>query len=169
MGCDIHCYVEYREGPEGPEGHGWRGFGDRINPGRDYGMFGFMAGVRGDGPPVTAPRGVPKDMDWVARGDFTLFVTANEERADDDGYVPKERADRYLADGSSERWDDDRITHPDWHTPGWLTPDEFDAAIKAREGAWPQYPVDPRYKAILAAMRSLAESGDARLVFWFDN
>ena len=32
MGCDIHCYVEYRSKSESH----WELFGDRINPGRNF-------------------------------------------------------------------------------------------------------------------------------------
>jgi hypothetical protein len=57
----------------------------------------------------------------------------------------------------------DRIEHPDWHTPSWLTASELERCIDT-EGY-----VD-EYKAILAAMKSLESSGnDVRLVFWFDN
>jgi hypothetical protein len=51
MGCDIHAYVESKK----PDSKTWWGFGGRINPGRNYRMFGKLAGVRCDGC-ITKPK-----------------------------------------------------------------------------------------------------------------
>jgi len=56
MGCDIHAYIEYK-------------FSDNnftevisdgeISFGRDYELFGILAGVRGMNKPIISPRGFP--------------------------------------------------------------------------------------------------------------
>ena len=66
MGCDIHCYVEFKK----PKYDFWDFFGDRINPGRHYNLFGHIAGVRRDTAPVVERRGVPDDMSWSAKDDW---------------------------------------------------------------------------------------------------
>ncbi len=157
MGCDIHCYVEYKR----PDWKHWSGFGGRINPGRSYFLFSKMAGVRNSGEiePVVPPRGFPADCAYVAERDNYLYVTDTEG----EGYCTAERAEHYIEYGS--QWKDETkkfVTHPDWHTHSWLTPNEFEKAIEEA--------TNEEYRAILAAMRSFESQGfAARLVFWFDN
>lgn len=80
MGCDIHLYVEVRKNGK------WERVGsmvkneyywpeeehsddpeskpmvrERFWRGRNYSLFGILAGVRTDGPPIVKPRGIPKD------------------------------------------------------------------------------------------------------------
>ena len=129
MGCDIHCYMEYK--PKGSDS--WRGFGGRVNPGRNYWMFGTMAGVRADHLPHVEPRGVPADMASDASGDYWIFIT--EEGGE--GYTTPERA----ASWCNGSWDRSVLKHPekpllnnfvsgpDAHTHSWLTPDEFELAL----------------------------------------
>ena len=51
----------------------------------------------------------------------------------------------------------------DAHTPSWLTPDEFEAALDGMQET-------DEYRALLAAMREMQRLGsEARIVFWFDN
>lgn len=157
MGCDIHCYVEYKR----PDWKTWSGFGGRINPGRSYYLFSKMAGVRSSGEinPVVPPRGFPDDCAYDATGDHYLFVTETEGER----YCTAAQASRYVEHGS--QWKDDGkqfVTHPDHHSHSWLTPDEFAEAIADAS--------NEEYRAILAAMRSFESQGcAARLVFWFDN
>ncbi len=155
MGCDIHCYIECRD-PKQPR---WRDFGGRINPGRDYRVFEKLAGVRGFDEPEVHPRGFPNDSAYKASDDYWLYITDTEG----DGYCTREQAERYVEGGCV--WcneDKQRVSHPDWHSHSWLTPDEFERAITGFEA--------PEYKAILAAMRSFESQGcESRLVFWFDN
>lgn len=64
MGCDIHCYIEYK--PAGSDD--WSDFGGRINPGRNYDLFAKLAGIRNydEIEPVAKPRGYPKDAAYEA-------------------------------------------------------------------------------------------------------
>lgn len=59
MGCDIHMMIEYSPYKRSDGEPSWSSFGGDFNPGRDYTMFGYLAGVRGDGPPVVDLRGMP--------------------------------------------------------------------------------------------------------------
>lgn len=78
MGCDIHCYIEYRYRED--SGDGWRSFGGRINPGRSYEIFAALAGVRG---PQWAngikPRGVPNDMGYAANDDWWVHILDSQD------------------------------------------------------------------------------------------
>lgn len=61
MGCDIHAYVEYKKADNNGD---WISFGGRINPGRNYSLFGRMAeGVRTD----------PSFMQIIQKGDRIIW------------------------------------------------------------------------------------------------
>lgn len=164
MGCDIHCYVEYSTG--NPPDY-WFSFGGRINPGRDYDLFARLAGVRNydNVDPVIPPRGMPKgNLSWQVLEAATLFVTPGP--SDNPEYCTRERADQWVKNGQSEYHDEamSRVTHPDWHTHGWVTPEEFATVLDRTPH------VGVEYRALLAAMQTIAKEGNAvRLVFWFDN
>ena len=54
MGCDIHLHQEVKiKGV-------WHHY-KHQSVARNYQLFGIMAGVRGDGPAVVEPRGIPDD------------------------------------------------------------------------------------------------------------
>jgi hypothetical protein len=181
MGCDIHMYPEYRR--RGSDW--WDGFTGRWHPGRDYALFGFLAGVRDDGPPVARPRGFPTDAGYRAKEDYILYVTPDEEsanrwRIDGDDAIPRERAERWIGYNSS-RWIEGphaeprnglvgKISDPDAHTATWLSLEEFRQAVRLREEKYVPYPVASEYRALLAALESLERDGhETRVVFWFDN
>lgn len=223
MGCDIHCYVEYRNPKSEYDPTRWNDFGGQINPGRNYRIFGALAGVRHGQPKGCVPaRGIPPDLAWQAHGDWWVYVTDDEPTRADDGEggigdaamglmrvclahpkedtprkmlldalqewnghdeagrdsdwpriggVTRERADAWVSGGRRDavKYNHDRsaVEHPDWHTPTWLTPDEWEFALKAA-GQLPG--TEPEYYAMLAAMRSLEAGGfEVRCVMWFDN
>lgn len=63
MGCDIHAYVEIIE--------------DKITIceceyflNRNYGMFGYLAGVRSLDDPVVEPRGLPDNLSWYLASEY---------------------------------------------------------------------------------------------------
>ena len=58
MGCDIHVTLEQKEYET------WWGLGSNMNPGRNYGTFAKLAGIRGDGP---EPKGLPDNMSWETK------------------------------------------------------------------------------------------------------
>lgn len=63
MGCDIHCHVEIRYNGK------WEHYA-MPSVSRFYGLFGVMAGVRGEGPAIVEPKGVPDDMSVVTKLDW---------------------------------------------------------------------------------------------------
>lgn len=160
MGCDIHCYIEHLE----KDDKRWKSFGGHINPGRNYWAFGRLAGVRHDGSPHVAPRGLPGDLGFSAAEDNTVYV-------DDSN---RQRAESWVANGIS-KWTSihhNFVTHPDWHSHSWLTADEWDTAIQRADKDMESYGgrCDDEYHAILAVLRFFESRGhSARVVFWFDN
>lgn len=159
MGCDIHCYIEYKD----KNSSYWHDFGGRINPGRFYSIFASLAGVRnsGDIVPIAKPRGIPDDVSYEAEWDRWVYIS----KVDGDNRCPPESAERWVKEGCSIYKNDEKkfVSNPDHHSHSWVTPDEFESAINGN-----QYAVE--YTAMLAAMRSLEASGmTVRLVFWFDN
>ncbi len=157
MGCDIHLYIEYKH----TEDNLWSNFGKRINPGRNYGVFADLAGVRNSYgvTPATVPRGYPEDAAFATADDYWLNVTEVEG----EGCCSPKQAEVYVSYGS--RYSDETknfVSNPDWHSHSWLTPDEYAKAIDGH--------AEPEYRAILAALRSFEADGyQARVVFWFDN
>lgn len=160
MGCDIHCYIEYREKDSGR----WRDFGGRINPGRNYAVFERMAGVRGD-TAMFEPRGLPENISHASQNDSRLYIT-NDGAGDDE--CSKENADRWIKSGCSKLVDEKWVTNPDWHSHSWLTAQELESAVDAAQDKYGQSAQE--YRAIIAAMRCFEELGYvSRVVFWFDN
>lgn len=159
MGCDIHCYIEYKSAGSDSR---WQDFGGRINPGRNYEIFAKLAGVRNyqELTPVAEPRGFPEDAAFAADGDHWMYVTETNGK----GYCSPSRAESMVVSGSSRYKDAEKmfVSNPDWHSHSWLTTDEYASVV---EGTG-----EPEYEAVLAAMRSFEEGGaKARIVFWFDN
>ncbi len=160
MGCDIHMWVERKE----TDGK-WHLVPDaKVYNYRSYRLFGFLAGVCGDGPAIAEPRGWPDDMSDELE-QFLGFDFEGPENYDNR---------------------DKRLRWPGDHTPSWLTADEILKAL----AALPQgvYEWDPRAKYIvwepdvcrgsmLEFERTYAEywanlaksPSDVRIVFNFDS
>lgn len=141
MGCDIHAFVEFQKYPDERE-RGWRTFAALQSEPRWYLLFGALTRgeVRGyHGFPENGPplRGIP-------------------------AHVGDETGDDYYKDHDPRMGPD-----LDWHSPSWVTADEFATCLEwvAEHGEKPDY-----WPAVLATMRTLDQEGTpSRLVFWFDN
>jgi hypothetical protein len=153
MGCDIHLYVEYtdketleKEKNGDLNGRGepikayWRDLGGRMNPGRNYWMFGILSkGVRSDFDDGFEPKGIPDfhSLGMSSRRDYSMYITDKE---DDEGrYTTLSRALKWASGEypSSTLYyrnpTDDKpswVSCPDWHSPSWLTTDEYEKAIQ---------------------------------------
>lgn len=198
MGCDIHCYVEYRKKSDDR----WRDFGGRINPGRNYCLFGAMAGVRTGHIPFIIPRGCPQDCASEAFGDNTIYVSDTQDEdftgSGSEYCYSRKHAEECVDKGHCEwvelnghkSW----VTNSDYHSHSWLNADEFELAIASylkasgfqinvprisapsalvcdanTEKAWALESIT-EYWAVLASMRCLETQGMlTRLIFWFDN
>ena len=188
MGCDIHMYFEYTDNEtierslKGEKnGNGqlikpyWRDIGGRINPGRNYAMFGFLSkGVRSDFDNGFEPKGLPPfdDLGYSSRNDSVCYITKDGE---DENETTLERALKWAESGCKIHYrggEPTWVDHPDWHSHNWLTTSEYEQAINnyieyAKNDDW-GVPVE--YGAMLAAMKYLETNGyTARVVFWFDN
>jgi hypothetical protein len=166
MGCDIHMYIQYKE----KKSNYWYGFGGRINPGRDYTMFGILAGVRDTNQPkYYDPKGLPDhELSYAANDDLYLYITDNGEG---DGETTLERAKQWgvkiINDSDGKPY---RAEHPDWYNHSWLTTAELKKAYswyKKHKGWKPCL----EYRVVLSTMNTLENDGknDVIVVFWFDN
>ena len=161
MGCDIHLYPEARRLPDGE----WFSVAGSMNPGRDYDLFGKIAGLRSSEPSMYEVRGLPGQLGFWARSDNQIFITA-----DGGGdYATLAEAERWVASGSSE-WTDERkvfVTHPDWHSHTHLSVAEMRSALEA-PSKWGERDVE--YWGVLAMMEEIERRGhEGRFVIWFDN
>ena len=192
MGCDIHMYFEYTDNETiekslrgEKNGRGelikpyWRDIGGRINPGRNYAMFGFLSkGVRSDFENGFEPKGLPPfdDLGYSSRNDSVLYIIKNGEPGENEATL--EHALKWTESGFYKihyRGDEPAwVDHPDWHSHSWLTTAEYEQAINnymeyAKDEEWGEH-VPAEYGAMLAAMKYLEVNGfTARVVFWFDN
>lgn len=167
MGCDIHTYLEYTMNPEpqGDRGPYWCSWGERVNPGRNYGMFGLLAGVRGSYTHSFKPKGLPDNLSYTVASDALLRIVEDSED-DWEGYCTVKQA---VSWGNPDAKIGDVIDHPDWHSHSWLTPDEY-AQVLGRYLIEFSHTPGIEYEVMLDLMRALEERGaTVRLVFWFDN
>ncbi len=163
MGCDIHMYLEYKNKTQ--EKATWRGW-PRINPGRDYLLFGKLAGVRYSDHQMFAKRGMPSDIGWMVLSDAYLYIT--EEETDADGSCTLEQAKRWGNPIIENNGKPFKTLQPDWHSHSWLSVEEFSGALEKTKEQ--EYSHDVEYFALLAAAKTIEKEGyEVRLVFWFDN
>lgn len=166
MGCDIHCYAEFRKKDRRDPNY-WDCFGGHINPGRDYDLFGKLAGVRSSEPAMFPIRGIPDHLGYWAASDWFLYI--DDKVGDSEGFCTSEAAARYAKHGSKIIERDGKpykVAHPDWHTPSWVSVPEFEEAVASPS----RFGRDDNYWALLAALKELVRRGnEVRLVFWFDN
>lgn len=172
MGCDIHMYVEYSH----KDSNYWQGFGGRINPGRNYGMFGVLAGVRGHFKDSFTPKGI-KDLElsYQCSDDYYLDITedgkGNNETTLERAYEWNKRCGCELKFHGEKPY---RVQHPDWHSHSWMSVKELTKAFniykKMEKEEYGTGSVPIEYKVILNIMKTLEKGGyESRVVFWFDN
>ncbi len=152
MGCDIHCFIEYKRYDH------WNSTTvDQFQVDRNYYMFGQMAGVRGDD--SVKPKGIPGDISWATKHSLCYFVTDGEP--DTDNCISKKDTDNW-SDWGAKYFDDDYIIDTDSHSHSWLTLDEYRKIEGVKDFL--------SYKILLLIMEEYEKEGfDTRLVFWFDN
>lgn len=150
MGCDIHAHIEVKEYDDW-----WELV--RLNLRRNYDAFGLMAGVRG-WDSLHPPKGMPSDYSFSVLNAYGLYVT---DESEGEGYASKVSAERWVELGISKYIREGWISHPDHHTPSWLTVDEFEQVCQ-RLGTGEYH-----YHTALAMMKAIPH--ECRIVFWFDN
>ena len=174
MGCDIHSFVEikhegiWRYVPELFEGAEWakKEYGPdamRSEPfcWRNYGVFGFLAGVRNYSaiPVLVEPRGLPEDI--------TVAVQREVTRWDCDMHTPSWLAlSELLAFDFDQEIEDRRVTRE-------ISPRFTCGACTAEPGggAMTTYRefLGPAFFQDLEVMKELGDPQNTRIVFWFDN
>lgn len=177
MGCDIHSYIDYDKKSSKHDKTYTDGLG-RIRIGRDYYLFGLIAGVRGNLHPVVPVRGLPKTQSIDVKHDSCLYVNndAKDSNECDGNTCTAAQAIEWVEQGSSEYVDNGRyVTHPDWHNYTWLTLDEVKEVLKQYKKSIDKDQFGNSNVAILyaiiGAMSGLekVEGYKSRLVCWFDN
>lgn len=164
MGCDIHVFVEYRKSD-----FGWRSFGNKFRPNRNYLMFGLLCqGVRSENPDGIQAKGYPADAGSSADENMFYYISDSSDYRS----VNKSTAEKWLTYGSFYRGESkDFISNPDYHSATWLTDAEYRSQLEkyqlvADAHGWKE----PEYWAILSAMEYFISEGfETRIVFWFDN
>jgi hypothetical protein len=149
----------------GPERYGWASFGGRINPGRNYLLFGKIAGVRVEGVAAIPPRGFPHDAGYYSKCDNLLYICDDEDEKRSDEYCTREQAEKlgYHYFDESKR----QCFNPDHHSHTWLTFEEWVSATKCGDE---QGDNGEQYAAMSGAMETLEALGfNTRVVIWFDN
>jgi hypothetical protein len=156
MGCDINAYAEVKHAGRweyAPEA-------ELFNC-RDYGLFGWLAGVRNYSavPVLAAPRGLPDDAsrevrkeaeDWDGDGHTHSWLSARELLDFDyDATFEDRRVTRTLASG---------VVH------GGCTADPGEGKVVTYREFFGKCLTDT-----LDVLRMLGGPDDVRVVFWFDN
>ncbi len=176
MGCDIHMYIQYRNKKNIDTKYDrWNNFGERINPGRNYEMFGILSsGVRKEWNKSFDSRGLPKKFSSTI--DWNLHIPIRDENDDPNNYgtytvtleqIKNWGSKKIVYNSQGKPY---KVVNPDWHSHNYLTVDEYAKALKwYREQTKYEPPVE--YKALLKAMRELENKGknEVMVVFWFDN
>ncbi len=176
MGCDAHFYIQYKKKTDNFD-EWWFDFGGEISPGRNYAMFGILAGVRERTPHCFEPKGIlpEKKQSFAVREDLYLVITEDGKGRNE---TTLENAKRYSRESDlikDKNGKPIKVLDPDWHSHSWLTIKELKKAFKwykkyaKAEGNKSGVPFE--YKVILKVMKILENKGenDVLLVFWFDN
>jgi len=166
MGCDIHMYVEQRDGDQWVHVP-WDGGVDFIGcpitepfEWRDYGMFGFLADVRNHSevPPIAQPRGLPED------------ASAHVRELDDDGSWGHSASwlsiDELAGFDYEQTFEDRRVRRQ-------LPSGVWDGAATAEPGGGRVTTfrdfLGESYFRDLDRLKAMNETRPTRVVFWFDN
>lgn len=130
MGCDIHAFVEYFSTQDSVKNDSCfvDCYANELSFGRDYVLFGFLAGVRHPCQVIVPPRGVPKDpeMSYSASSRYFLNVVDDTDTARvvyRTNSVTRTEAESYVNTGASRYVDSNKkkIIEPGFHTPTWLS------------------------------------------------
>lgn len=162
MGCDIHVYLEKYASINGKstwvnvdywQKNPYFGIEDNVDEyehvscyvGRNYDLFGILAGVRSGEDPIDEPRGLPEDVTETTRKEYEKWGIGCHTPS---YYTLKELKD-YLYENSDNQDVVDSITH-------------FIKLIDKRfkEEFWIGEGDEKRYTI---------KENSFRVVFWFDN
>lgn len=132
MGCDIHAYIEYyskRDLITQNNSTFVRAFSGELEFGRNYTLFGLMAGVRSYLKPLFSPRGLPKNpgLSFVCQGELYYFVyddpAEKESRFYHRNRISRIEAEHLINSGRTEYINSEKtkIICPDIHSATYFT------------------------------------------------
>lgn len=140
MGCDIHLHTEIKVSGK------WEHYGN-PSVGRNYNLFGKMAGVRDRcADPISEPKGLPSDVSIVTRIDFDRWSCDAHSAS----YL---NADEILV---LQEWYEQEYTNAPY--PDCSPENQWGYYFGNSWGGFRKYPGD-----------GPSEVEDVRFVFWFDN
>lgn len=163
MGCDIHVHAERRDGdrwvkvelPAIESEH----YSDSPFESRQYGKFGFMAGVRNYSavPPIAEPRGVPDDISPETREDYKTW----DLDAHSASWLSLEELASYNYDKQIE---DRRYTQQ-------TGPNSFNGGATAAAGQGQAMSLREFLNStdFFKSLEIAKTAGAERIIFWFDN
>lgn len=152
MGCDIHAHLEYVDSRCSVE------YFASLYLGRNYDLFGLMAGVRG-GEPLYEPKGLPSDASHGVIEKCTYYVAVNPSE------TSTSEQEMLL---SARSFGGGRFYDSDFHTFSWLSLKEYKNVLKeyTKKHGRPHAP----WESVLMFMKLFKRRGyKPRLVFWFDS
>lgn len=181
MGCDIHMYLEHTKKENNRPEKYWSSFGGRLNPGRNYYLFGFLTNGRVRYEPtcdgLIDVKGIPDgDISYHTNGDLYMYISDDGKG---DNETTMEKALKWNKEyGCKLKYGHDGVTPvfvecPDWHSKTWLTMTEYEMILNKAIECDPKDGWDYigfEYQVVLDLMKSLESHGrETRLVIWFDN
>lgn len=131
MGCDVHAYIEFFSKTESKNTNNCfvRCFSGEQSLGRDYTLFGLMAGVRHTVPPLIKPKGIPTqpNLSYQAADAYYLNVVSDDAVRMPLNSIRQSVANEYVSEAYATYVDNSklRITNPNFHTPTHLTLNEL--------------------------------------------
>jgi hypothetical protein len=154
MGCDIHSYVQVKRGDywDGVEFHPFRD--------RNYGAFGFLAGVRNYSavPPIAEPRGLPNELAYM--------IQHHAKDWKDDAHNHSWLSVRELTEFDYEAEVEDR-RYTRQEAPGFFNGGATCEPGSGNRMTWREF-LGASFMRDVAMLRAMDEP-DAQVVFWFDN
>lgn len=136
MGCDIHAYIEFYDPTDNMcIDYGAECFSSgELYFGRDYNLFGALAGVRSSGTPHIVPKGIPDapKISWTCAGAYYMLVDDGDNKSKP--FIPYERTitSKEVEELKKNRWVQEIkidghtiINNPDYHSAGWLSLSEL--------------------------------------------
>jgi hypothetical protein len=143
MGADIHALIEYSK-----DGTKWESGGE-PEIGRDYALFGVLAGVRGGQDPIDEPRGKPDD----ASDAFNQWYSEWANDAHSTGWLGLKELSIYVNSGM---WKCDVICETCNQSTGKEEDESLEDSLKRLEEAMLKVAQDQNTNSV-------------RLVFFFDS
>ena len=142
--------------------------------GRNYSAFGYLAGVRGEGPAFEQERGIPEDASKSVKREYWLRIVETEDE-NGDGCTTRARAKSWVTGQNAERYCEldgvEYVAESDWHSASHYTLSELSAHLRLNgdDTNIPKRIFELRDEMVRMSDRYVVSSNEIRVVFWFDN